>query len=458
LPEDVQSNNLSPRSELMTFIGITEGTKGYIFMRSPNNVVFTAIQALFNETLFQKCPTMHRLEYTPVGLPSDDLQGEHNGPLDNENEDYGGGDLPPLPPIPYQPLTPQGPPAARQKSPLPSPVTSGRGSPVLSYRDDDEDETWFSKKKSPSPPNAPSTPSSSRPNPPCTPHYWKFVRDNNLVNNPVFSVPIPTPPRPLPQPGNMNPFLRHSGRIRQPVFRPDNVYENQPPVDILAEEDDDIDSLWSRNQSPSPSGTPSKPSRSAGLMKMVQDGGAGLINFLLRAAVSSVDAKGKIPKVSKVCEWHYRDLMRLPKATQEEWKTACKEELEGLRRRNIFKLTNFPKGRKTIGCRWVFDVKSDSCKKARLVAQGFSQVEGIDFNELFSPVVCFESVQLILALSALEDYYCVGVDVRNAYLYGKLDKEIYMRQPEGFKVRGQENKVICLQRALYGLKQAGLAW
>jgi Reverse transcriptase (RNA-dependent DNA polymerase) len=72
--------------------------------------------------------------------------------------------------------------------------------------------------------------------------------------------------------------------------------------------------------------------------------------------------------------------------------------------------------------------------------------------------VCFESVQLILALSALENYYHVGVDVHNAYLYDKLDKEIYMRQPEGFRARGQENKVICLQRALYGLKQAGLAW
>jgi hypothetical protein len=61
LPEDVQSNNLSPRSELMTFIGIVEGTKGYIFMRSPNNVVFTAIQALFDEKLFPKCPTMRCL-------------------------------------------------------------------------------------------------------------------------------------------------------------------------------------------------------------------------------------------------------------------------------------------------------------------------------------------------------------------------------------------------------------
>jgi Reverse transcriptase (RNA-dependent DNA polymerase) len=84
--------------------------------------------------------------------------------------------------------------------------------------------------------------------------------------------------------------------------------------------------------------------------------------------------------------------MRFPKATQEGWKIACKEELEALHRRNVFKLTDLPKGHKTIGCRWVFDVKSDSRKKARLVAQGFSQVEGIDFNELFSPVVRFESV------------------------------------------------------------------
>ena len=150
--------------------------------------------------------------------------------------------------------------------------------------------------------------------------------------------------------------------------------------------------------------------------------------------------------------------MHLPKAMQEEWKIACKEELEALHQRNVFKLTNLPVGHKTIGCRWVFNVKTDGHKKARLVTQGFSQVEGIDFNELFSPVVHFESVQLILALSTLKDYYCVGVDVQNAYLYGKLDKEIYMRQPEGFKVRGQENKVICLQHALYGLKQAGLAW
>jgi hypothetical protein len=119
----------------MTFIGVVEGTKGYIFMRSPDNVVFTAIQALFDKTLFLKCPTMCRLGYTPVGLPPDDLQDEHNGPPDNENEDYGGG----LPPIPYNyPRAPQGPPAYQQPLPPPPVFLSGRGSPLLQYEDNED--------------------------------------------------------------------------------------------------------------------------------------------------------------------------------------------------------------------------------------------------------------------------------------------------------------------------------
>ena len=132
--------------------------------------------------------------------------------------------------------------------------------------------------------------------------------------------------------------------------------------------------------------------------------------------------------------------------------------MESLDKCDVFGLTNLPKGCKTIGCRWVFDIKGDDHKKARLVTQGFSQVEGVDYNKLFSPVVQFESVRLMLALAALHNWYMTGVDVCTAYLYGKLDEEIYMRQPEGFIASGQESKVICLKRALYSLKQAGLAW
>jgi Reverse transcriptase (RNA-dependent DNA polymerase) len=126
--------------------------------------------------------------------------------------------------------------------------------------------------------------------------------------------------------------------------------------------------------------------------------------------------------------------------------------LESLQKRSILKLTDPPKGCKIIGCQWVFDIKSDGWKKAQLVAQGYSKVEGLDYNKLFSPVVQFESVRVIFALTALNGWYMTGVEVHMAYLYGKLDEEIYMCQPEGFIATGQENKVIRLQQALYGLK------
>ena len=96
LPEDIRTNALSPKLELMTFIGYSEGTKGYIFMRSPNNIVFTAVKALFDETLFPKCPDMHRSGLIPLdqAIPPGNA-GEYNiPPEDYENGDNGGGLLP----------------------------------------------------------------------------------------------------------------------------------------------------------------------------------------------------------------------------------------------------------------------------------------------------------------------------------------------------------------------------
>ena len=157
-------------------------------------------------------------------------------------------------------------------------------------------------------------------------------------------------------------------------------------------------------------------------------------------------------------DWVYKDIARLPKLEQQEWNDACLRELEALERRQVFELVPRPRGRKVIKNRWVFDVKTDGRKRARLVAKGFSQVEGLDYDQVFSPVVRFETVRLILSLAALQNWTVTGLDVRNAYLYGKLDEEIYMEQPEGFRAPGQEHSVLRLLRALYGLKQAGLAW
>ena len=96
--------------------------------------------------------------------------------------------------------------------------------------------------------------------------------------------------------------------------------------------------------------------------------------------------------------------------------------------------------------------------KARLVAQGYSQTEGIDFNETFAPVAKFASIRALLALAAIYDLEIHQMDVKTAFLNGDLEEEIYMVQPEGFVVSGKEQLVCKLNKSLYGLKQASRAW
>jgi hypothetical protein len=188
----------------------------------------------------------------------------------------------------------------------------------------------------------------------------------------------------------------------------------------------------------------------AHLVKLCRDGGVELQKFLLSKAVSP-PAMEKSPK-----EWQFQDILKTPEVNL--WKQACVEEMEALKRCKVWEMVERPSGRKVIKNQWVFDVKIDGRKKARLVAKGFSQVEGLDYNQVFSPVLRFETVCLLLAMAALENWHMTGVDVRNAYLYGKLNEEIYMEQPEGFVVPGKEKMILHLLRTLYGLKQAGLAW
>ena len=133
---------------------------------------------------------------------------------------------------------------------------------------------------------------------------------------------------------------------------------------------------------------------------LAKEGGVEFLNQLLAKAVPPDDSDS--PDTANVCEWTFRDILSMPKDAQKEWKQACREELESLRRHKVFELVDWPNGRKTIKNRWVFDLKSDGHKKARLVAKGFSQVEGIDYDAIFSPVVQFKTVQLMLALAALK--------------------------------------------------------
>ena len=114
------------------------------------------------------------------------------------------------------------------------------------------------------------------------------------------------------------------------------------------------------------------------------------------------------------------------------------EEMQSFQKNQTWKLASLPKGKKAIGCKWVYAKKDgfphrdNVCYKARLVAKGYAQKEGVDYNEVFSPVVKHSYIRILLALVAQLDLEIVQMDVKTAFLHGDLEEEIYMSQPEGF--------------------------
>lgn len=147
------------------------------------------------------------------------------------------------------------------------------------------------------------------------------------------------------------------------------------------------------------------------------------------------------------------------------WKEAMEKELGTMREMGVWKLVEPPSGRKLVGNRWVFefkpvDLKGGSKYKARLVAQGFSQVPGIDFHQTYAPVARQASVKLLVALAAQHDWELDCFDAKRAFLHGKLSEEIYMKQPRGFEQYNETGMLlVCLLlRSLYGLKQAAFDW
>ncbi|GKV14795.1 hypothetical protein SLEP1_g25613 [Rubroshorea leprosula] len=129
---------------------------------------------------------------------------------------------------------------------------------------------------------------------------------------------------------------------------------------------------------------------------------------------------------------------------------------------NFQELVELPKGRKTLKNKWVFKLKKDGDKivryKARLVVKSFSQKKGIDFDEIFSPMVKMSSIRVVLGLAASMNLELEQLDVKTAFLHGDLHEEIYMDQPEGFEEQGKEHMVCKLKKSLYGLKQAPRQW
>jgi hypothetical protein len=137
-------------------------------------------------------------------------------------------------------------------------------------------------------------------------------------------------------------------------------------------------------------------------------------------------------------------------------------EMDAVEKNCTWELADLPHGHSAITLNWVFKLKRDEAgaivrHKARLVARGFVQREGIDFDDTFAPVVRMESVRLF-ALAAQEGWRVHHMDVKSSFLNGDLKEKVYVHQLSGFVIPGKEGKVLRLCKALYGLRQAPRAW
>jgi hypothetical protein len=145
------------------------------------------------------------------------------------------------------------------------------------------------------------------------------------------------------------------------------------------------------------------------------------------------------------------------------WVNVMHEELENFERNQVWTLVVPPRDVNVIGTKWGFNNKQGEDgeivrNKAHLVAQGYSQVEGLDFGETFAPIAHLEAIRILLAFAASKGFKLYQMDMKNAFLNGVIQEEVYVRQPPGFESPKYPERVYKLLKALYGLKQAPQAW
>ncbi|XP_060964985.1 retrovirus-related Pol polyprotein from transposon RE2 [Cannabis sativa] len=158
----------------------------------------------------------------------------------------------------------------------------------------------------------------------------------------------------------------------------------------------------------------------------------------------------------------------VPRSIQEaldepRWKLAVDEEMDALIKNGTWEIVMLPRDKKIVGCKRVFTVKfkvdgSIERFKARLVAKGFTQTYRIDYQETFAPVAKINSIRILLSLAVNYNWPLNQLDVKNAFLNGDLEEEVYMSVPPGFEKKFGVGKVCKLKKSLYGLKQSPRAW
>jgi hypothetical protein len=148
---------------------------------------------------------------------------------------------------------------------------------------------------------------------------------------------------------------------------------------------------------------------------------------------------------------------------KKEWADAMTEEYQSIIKNNVWEIVPRQKGKDVVSSKWLFKIKhaidgSIEKYKARFVTHGFSQKEGIDYEETFAPIARYTSIRTIIALAAKMKWKLHQMGVKTAFLNGVLEEEVYIEQPQGFEIEDRKSHVCRLKKALYGLKQAPRAW
>lgn len=248
------------------------------------------------------------------------------------------------------------------------------------------------------------------------------------------------------------------------AFGPDLTDESERPIDECRELPDNEDTQSSTEHDDSLGESPQEPSSSDHDDQPAE-------NLPLRRSTRIRRPPERLqvdPKKASYCDMaaeeptdprSYDQAMSSPQRTQ--WVEAMKQELASLHDMKTWVLVPRKPDMKVVRSKWVYRIKRDAAGnidkyKARLVAVGCSQVEGVDYFETFSPVVKLTSLRILLALGLNERMVMRQLDVKTAYLHGKLDETVYMEPPLGCP--GTDGKVCLLKKALYGLKQSGRMW
>ncbi|RVX14100.1 Retrovirus-related Pol polyprotein from transposon RE1 [Vitis vinifera] len=182
-----------------------------------------------------------------------------------------------------------------------------------------------------------------------------------------------------------------------------------------------------------------------------------IFSFLSKSRLSSKH-KAFISVISSTFEPKtYKHAVSIP-----HWQTAMTDEIKALEHNKTWDLAILPPNKTAIGCKWVYRVKfkadgSVERYKARLVAKGYTQQEGLDFFDTYSPIAKMTTVRVLLAIAAAKQWYLHQLDVNNAFLHGDLNEEVYMQLPPGFSTPN-DPRVCKLKKSLYGLRQASRQW